>query len=114
MWRCGDVMPELVPAAAVCEGQDPAYPDLRCYMLRGHADDCEFTDAIGMIWRARALAAESLVRDWRAWFTMDTPEGWRHPVQYAIVALEGSSDNGDRFCAQQLEALLHVKDTEDA
>ena len=45
-----------------CNGMDPAYPGLKCYLDKGHDDHpCEFTDAVGEQWRHRALIAEAEV-----------------------------------------------------
>jgi hypothetical protein len=49
-----------------CNGRDPAYPGLSCYLDRGHPDDCEFaTEEVGIEWRRRAMAAEARVANAR-------------------------------------------------
>jgi hypothetical protein len=48
-----------------CNGTDPAYPGLKCYLDKGHEDsfieDCEFTDAIGEHWRKIAMDYRDLL-----------------------------------------------------
>jgi hypothetical protein len=43
-----------------CNGTDPAYPGLKCYLDKGHEnnflEDCEFfTDAVASNWRRQAM-----------------------------------------------------------
>lgn len=43
-----------------CNGTDPAYPGLKCYLDKGHEnfflEDCEFfTDAVALNWRRQAI-----------------------------------------------------------
>lgn len=94
-------------SAARCNGLDPAYPGLTCYLPPKHSSECEFTDAIGEVWRTRALLAEGMVREWRVWFPLDAV-GWETALGYAAVALKASSDNGDQYCAHQLETLVAI------
>ena len=88
-----------------CGGRDPAYPGLTCYLDSGHLDECEFTDARGREWRRRAMVAEEQVKAWQGYFHINT-DHWRDTLEYAVVALEGSDDRGDLYCAAQIKAAL--------
>jgi len=89
-----------------CGGRDPAFAGLECYLDSGHPEECEFfTAETGRKWRQRAMVAEEKVTAWEGYFHIDT-DHWKDALEYAVVALEGSSDNGDRYCAAQIKAAL--------
>jgi hypothetical protein len=101
---------------AECGGRDPAYPGLECYLDSGHPDECEFMTAeVGQRWRQRALEAEkalaTLEKDReqieavKQYLPLNA-DHVQHTLSYAATALEGSGDNGDRYCAAQLRAML--------
>lgn len=47
--------------------------------------------------------------EWRPEVSSKERDSWRHTLEYAATALEGSADNGDRHCAHQIRVALAEK-----